>query len=1411
MEAKRRYTVMPFPQGFDGTILKLNIVVIPRNMDPFAEIPTGLAAPLDKAIAFADFQPTFEAAIVKGLDEFPIGNATAPLRVPIKVPVAVDAAANKNALLHAIAQDFAGRITLTATDKAEPAIATTNIGNTVKKYLPESYRSAFNFTGPRHENARTDDSYHCAMRSDTKPVITPPKMDVSWGELYAHILRQPLLSKACGMVYSTEITVDADWFKKGGYLFINVLNEDYNKIQVKSLEDANGPFIKRYAARIPKLKIGEKRSVFAPILFPVLHRKAIDVADPEPQNAPWGQVFPEVNEYNDGFAKIVHANQPVSNNLLQEQQDGLHPQHDAGIRMGWDDEQILIWYIRQLGENPNEPGTFKRVDAPLGVFGYCVDIREDDEADWESLNIVRSTQQYVIHDVSVGNEEGQELELPFQVYPTQPDATPGSAYWLPMYFANWMGKSIVMKDSEAAAIYQNDDATVSRLDKSPKKVSVSQLFEEVQTTSKLIYGNTYHFRVRLMDISGGTPSITLSDEDINAAPAPNATVHFRRYVAPGILRVTKPIEYDKNVVEYFNEDPGTGAFNDAPNIEIKRPLLGYPAVVYTNKYQLAGLDPIQLLKDSSVAFKSKSAFGIADPDVTKIEVRIEIETLKMDNLKSRTGKENYATLYKTTRSFPAGFDDTKTIAVTFIDAPVLNLEDATNPFNDPAFNKAALDAMQEIVLPTARRIRVTVRAFCEGDANYFGFTSDMEEKNHLDTRYGAPSQLLFYNESSSESQLLLPKENVPPVQALYMQPDPPLINDGNPATFLILRELNNVQPDIVQRLAAQFGVEYKGLTLVSKKGERVVFGCSNRIKHTLAPDHSSITFASKADLINHWIGVLAYKLNRDWSWNAFEEVSFKISRYKKFLNDDDAEDLNYSAVTNEYSYAGDIEVKHTISFEALQPDNFGIINRDHTTVIFIDAIEPKTGVKNVSGDLKFPDELVVDYGITPVFKKNHGSEADKDMMKVDELQLPTAINPVQVPKLVSAGFAFSPYLKSDKYQSTEARRKYLWLEFSEPVKDPNDTIFCRMLAYSPDQLISNNHPELLLAPPESALSIDPEFTRKITPGQSDDMAGISAMQPMEKATDSDVHYLLPLPPGMHAESPELFGFFTYEFRIGHGHWSDRDYNLWSTAQGRFGRPLRVTGIQHPVPTLLCTVNRDEKILYVNAPYAQAVVSGKNVTSKPPRTQLWCLLYTQVKQADGKAYRNILLDEKPMELGKKLFNVPVAQKYTRSLFYEQLTTDIKAVDILKDPLITIDKNLIAAGAVKAIAKDKTPYALAVWDNEDINGILDILGLPADGPPSVLVVEVFGNITSFREHLTDLENDVLRTNVQSNLRSQGFTDDHLNQFNEQTNAAANIQSMMVSQNRRSLSNNLGNFRILRTSPLTEVPFVCCTDCV
>ncbi len=1403
MEAKRRYSVMVFPQKFDGTILSLNIVLIPRNQDPFVLFSTGLPAPDDSATSFADFVPEFELEIVKGLDEFPLSDATAPTRIPVKKTIAVDEAVNKKVILQAIATDFAGKINLTDSDKANDIVAE---DVSIRKYLPETYRNAFNFTTPRHPNAVTDDSYHCALRKEvTKKPTWGDNDDVSWGQLYANILRQPMLAKACGMIYTAEISVadDPTLFDKGCYIYADIINADYSSIQDKLIEDADGPFIKRYAARMPKLIVDTPRPVFAPIHFPVLH--TIGGIEPEPKGQ-WDKIFQEVNEYNDGFAKIIHATQPVSGNLLKESQDGFHPVKDLGIRLAWDDEQILIWYVRQLAQNPEEPG--KRLDAPLGVFGYRIDVKEDVlGANWQSLNKVKSKAVYNIQGTSIGNSIGDEIELPYQVFPTQLDNDKNAAYWLPMYYTNWIGKSLVLKDSDAVSIYRNDQALTGLDDATPKQVAAAKAFDEVPVDAKLLYGHTYEFRVRLMDISGGGP---VDEAPLNIAAAPTSSVHFKRYLAPSLLRIEKTDDLTLNKVEFFNETivAGVSQFDENPSINIQRPLLNYPAVVFTGKYQAAGQDPINLLIQSVTDQGDSKTPAIADPDVAKVEIKVEVETLRLDNLLSDSGQENYVTLYATTRSFVGGFDDTLNVPVTFRDVNSLNLGDLDDPFNDVTINKAAIDLMDEIILPTARKIRVTLRGMCEGDSTYFGFTNTA---NHdLDSRYGKTTQFRFYKESKDEIGLLLPKANVPIVQAIYLQPDPIILNDGTFKWLFFQKEKIAAQPDMVQRLAQELDVRSKGLTLTAKKGERVIFGCSNKIRHSLSPDQSSITFASKSDLSNHWLGCIVYHLNRDWSWDALNDVAFTIGRNKKFKKDTDAD-------MEKIEVLGDIEMKHSASFESLQADTFGIVDRSSSTLIFIDAIEPKTGLKKPDGHLRFPDEIEVQYFITPLFKVNHAT-GNVDATTIDPLLLPTTIIPAQVPKISSVGIAFSPYMRNEKYSATEPRQRYLWVELEEAVEDADDMLFCRTLAYAPDQLISNNDPELWAAPEEPSLPIDSEFIRIITANQSDDLAGLSAMQPMEKANAGDnIHYLLPLPPGLNPESDELFGFFTYEFRIGHGHWSNRNDNLWSTAQGRFGRPLRITGMQHPAPTLLCNVNRDNNLLYVNAQYAQAVWNGKNVTSDPPRTSLYALLYAQVKQADDLDYRNILLDEKLMTWKKNFIvkekTLVLEENVKTNIFQEsqKLHTGIQLSGI-NTSQFNFDEASIIKGAEIAIFNDQPKSAMGFWTNTEIAQNLLMLGLPEDSLLSVLVVEIFGNITNIREHINKFNRP------QPGVAGAALFSTHstvqgsplFNMMSIPTSAFAAALDVVAQGNDIPLSGNLGNFRILRTSPLTEVPFVCCPTC-
>jgi hypothetical protein len=62
-----------------------------------------------------------------------------------------------------------------------------------------------------------------------------------------------------------------------------------------------------------------------------------------------------------------------------------------------------------------------------------------------------------------------------------------------------------------------------------------------------------------------------------------------------------------------------------------------------------------------------------------------------------------------------------------------------------------------------------------------------------------------------------------------------------------------------------------------------------RIRHTLAPDNSSLTFSSKADLPNHWLCCLQLTLDRDWTWDALDGQSFVIERTVHFTHDAAAE------------------------------------------------------------------------------------------------------------------------------------------------------------------------------------------------------------------------------------------------------------------------------------------------------------------------------------------------------------------------------------------------------------------------------------------------------------------------------------------------------------------------------------------
>jgi hypothetical protein len=1289
-----RISILTFPQVFDGDRLQLNILFVPRlsapwNGDPLLPVIRDFPNPGDTTPAFADADLRLEVRALDGFDRFPVSG---PVDFNGGLPEANGALPDARPLFQSLIA--AGRFKLSAApprlaDPVKPQIF-------IQKYLPRTYRDSFLFTGPRTLDAVIDDSYQCAIKAkkEPNPGFVPSTDEVSWGEIYAFCLRHPRLAQRLGLIRTATFAVEGGLFAKGGFVYVDLAADSAYATQVAADYD----FLKRYAARVPTLTKGQQRQVFAAVLFPVLN------AVPGPPVAPgnYDDVFIEAADYDGGYAKIVHSVQPVSQNLLAEDPDGFTPLTDIGIRLGWDDEQILIWQNRQLKADSTVPkigGQPQRLDAPMGVFGYRIDARKHPDNTWHSLVRVRSKAEIKIDDVSLGNVTE---ELPVEVHPQQLDGYQDtSQFWLPAYLSQWNGKSLVIPDEDAALLYKTEQ------DKH-QPVNLGRLYDPVGLDQvPLRYGQTYDFRVRLMDPTGGGPTGELPPMP-DSAPA-ITTVSFRRHVVP------EPVGIDGLPID--------DALFMGDALEVSRPLLCYPAVVFTGKY----VDPIPLLKAASDAAVGKGSFGIPDPDVTRLRIDVEVRTLRMDNLLSLSGREPYIAFYTTHRNLPAAFDQPCVIPLEFRDANVLKFEDPGD-LGDLGLTQAQIDDLNQIVLPTAREIRLTIRAIADDNPAYFAAGANI----------GKPVKIKLRRESSDERNLIASKK----IRGIYLQPDPSPVWDGTLNT-LVFERTTGSSPAMLERLAQEINVDHKGLTLLAKSGERIVFGCSRRIRNSLAPDHSSLTFAAKEDLTNHWIVAITFDLARDWTWNNLQPVSFEIFRKKRFRSDVEIDDNGGRPI-------GDWEVIPTAPIQALQDPQ-----RGHTTLIFLDAVEPKSELKQAGApaETRFPDIIELDYDVRPNFASAPAQKDDPGNFHL-HVDLPVTTPPAQVPRIVSAGLALSAYERSSDYASTQARRRFLWLEMEAPIRDSNDEYFIRFLGYSPDPVLSDDRIETFTPPEEPPLPIDPELIRIVAPNATDDEAGLSAMIQLKPAGNSKVHFLVPAPPGLNPESPEMFGFFTYELRVGHAH-------IWSTAQGRFGRALRTTGVQHPVPALFCTCKRPQGDLVVEAPYAVAVENGKNITANPPRTDIWALLYAQVHQADGKDFRNILLDDRKLELIPRLRG--------------------KLEDRFGISLVGFEN------------RDSPARGWTLWKRTEIVSALRDLGLPEDAPLSVLCVEMMPTPAALRAPQTKgVAAD--RENFVATLAA------------ERSGYGSTPGTVVQPDGVRPLSDALGNFRILRSSPLTAVPEVC-----
>lgn len=1189
-----KLTLAPFLQRWDadtGT-LSAHLLVMPSG-NPLH--PLGLSLPIaDPGPNFADCTLVFKAFLSKNWQQMPgFSDVDATDLVAPTMPL------NRRVLFTELANQF--KIT-----KSE-AVPVRKAEFMVRKHLMSSYARSFAFTGTKTKLASTDDSYSCLLKCPPKNPPTPKPIDdsVSWAEALSFGLRLPKLAREMGIVYTLDLSINpSDLLKNGGWLFFGLdASSDYG-----NLTGTDG-FLKVFGTRIPALKTS--RPLFTPVLFPVVEDPSVTIL---PGN--FDDAFLEISRFNDGFSKIVHGGQASYRNPLQETGNGPAPVRDEGIQLAWDDEDILLAQNRQIGLDPNTMGT--PAEAPMGVVGYRIDVRQKGDVDWHSLSKVKANSFRF-----AGIDFGQtEWESRTEVFPS----TVQEQFWLPSYFSRWKGGSLVVMDPDDLILFRERE----------RDTPLYYHSEEADQVP-LLYGNRYEFRVRMVDTTNGGPA--LDDEQQLPGESPVCKVHFKRFVPPG------PVHWPQ-----VDPDPQRATLTQ---YTISRPRIGAPQALYTPYPNVRanllaiyqgnrGLVPADIVDPS-----------VPDIDTTILSIRVLVRTPDFDP-KPGKDKESFIEWYRTSRLFPADLDSPYTLELTFNDCALLSDVDLSS--------QLVANPAGPILLPSARDVKIELRATGAEDFEYFG-----NER----ARLGAVSTLTLHRLATREVDFLSPQSPQDCIRSVYLQPTD-LERETQP-TAVVLQ--NETLPVLVQRLAGAVQLVANDTTLLMPPGERGIFGCSKGLQHYLPANNSSLVFMAASELANQWINVLHWTINRDWTWRGFSAPTFKIERRIQ---------LSGNSYAEPRQLIGEVRMMHAVTpliAEEQTP------NRDQSHFVFVDAFQPPLGIDGK------PYEVQVDYFLTVAF------ENGESIQDTCQNQLPITTPPRQVPNVVSAGVALSSYTIGDGYATTGERRKMLWLEFDTPAFDNRDAYFVRVLAQTADPMLLQAYQPIPDLAGYQQWSLDPELIRVISPGQSDDFAGLTAMQRLIPAQGSDRHFLVPLPPGTYPDSPELFGFYSYEIRVGHDK-ATPESPVWSTAQARFGISTILNGVQHPSSPLGCSVFRAKSAILASSSYAKAFYQGTDLQSIPPNTQLWFVLYAQVKQADGLTMRNIELDKR---IGRVL-----SRKDINAL---KQITGISDIPITNAVGRQITQNL------------QTPLqGHTRWQQHEIVALLNDLGLPDDTPLSILGVEL-----------------------------------------------------------------------------------------
>ena len=322
MNQNQRFSILTFPQFYDGTELGLNIVVLPRNQNPLANAIDGepTIPPMRRRSPMRKL--SFRRPHLRRPDRLSGHHGAAGPGAADHAPPALHARSSRRWRSSSGSstsrndqherQREPGRRARRAAAGARTDRSRSTCRETLSEVVQFRRRRARRTRSPTKLPLRR-------ARRQAGPGVQAVDGRRSAGARYSRTrcasrFSQPRSASSTDRVDRRTAT----HFPNGGWLYVDLAaGSDYRQ-QPMPTPRSSGDTPRGF-----RVLAAKPRHVFASILFPVS-------ADADRLPANYDQLFIAAAEYDDGFAKIVHCRQPTNRDLLEEKSDGFHP--DQGRR-----------------------------------------------------------------------------------------------------------------------------------------------------------------------------------------------------------------------------------------------------------------------------------------------------------------------------------------------------------------------------------------------------------------------------------------------------------------------------------------------------------------------------------------------------------------------------------------------------------------------------------------------------------------------------------------------------------------------------------------------------------------------------------------------------------------------------------------------------------------------------------------------------------------------------------------------------------------------------------------------------------------------------------------------------------------------------------------------------------------------